>query len=319
MPEPATRQDQVTVVLPSYNGLEFLPEAVASVFAQDHADWDLLVVDDGSTDASVAYIQSLDDPRVRVIQQANAGVAAARNTGIAAASGEFVALIDQDDVWNPDKLSSQLPLFADPRVGLVGSFLTYLGAGGGLAAISGVEVAGRRDELVSARLMPFAPSSMVLRASAVREIGGFDADLVRDAGPIDDLDLVARLAAHWDVQVVTRSLGQYRVHGGAGSFQHFYRMRRGTRFLQARFDAQQEGRTLTWHDFAASDRLQLRHRRLDFVAYQYRSAGLALGERRRTHAAVRLTGAALLAPVWTARRLRQQFGGSNARGVVRAL
>ena len=309
----------VTVILPCYNGIEFLPEAVAGVLAQDFADWDLLVVDDGSTDASADFVRALADPRIRLIQQENGGVAAARNAGIDQASGELVALLDQDDVWYPDKLSSQVPLFADERVGVVGSFLSYLGANGGLNAISGVSVEGREHELVTARLMPFAPSSMVFRTAALRALGGFDAVLVREVGPIDDLDLIARLANAWQVRVVTRPLGQYRVHGGAGTFAHFYRMRRGTRFLQARIAAASTGRALTWPEFTSRDRLQLRYRRIDLVAYLYRTAGLALGERRMVQAAARLLGAGVLAPIWTAVRLRQQFGGSSARGVVPTL
>src|ERR1043166_1854397 len=100
----------VSVVLPTYNRAHTLARAVRSVLAQSHRHLEIVVVDDGSTDATVALVQklALEDPRVRLVQQANRGPAAARNTGVRQARGEFVAFQDSDDEWLVEKLERQL-------------------------------------------------------------------------------------------------------------------------------------------------------------------------------------------------------------------
>ncbi|HYE91583.1 MAG TPA: glycosyltransferase [Terriglobales bacterium] len=110
----------VSVVIPCYDGERFVGEAIASVLAQTHGALELIVVDDGSTDGSVERVRAIADPRVRLVTQANAGVAAARNRGAAAACGEYLAFLDQDDLWRPDKLARQLETArARPEAGVV--------------------------------------------------------------------------------------------------------------------------------------------------------------------------------------------------------
>src|SRR5206468_5026028 len=91
------------------NRAAYLREAVDSVFAQTFTDWELIVIDDGSTDATAAYLKSLDDPRVRVIELEHSGIPAkVRNAGLGAATGEFIAFLDSDDRWYPRKLELQV-------------------------------------------------------------------------------------------------------------------------------------------------------------------------------------------------------------------
>lgn len=105
--------DLISVVVPAYNAVPTLDETMRSVLRQTHADLEVIVVDDGSKDATrqMADDFAARDPRVRVISKANGGVAAARNTGIDAARGDYVALLDADDLWHPDKLRLQLDRF----------------------------------------------------------------------------------------------------------------------------------------------------------------------------------------------------------------
>lgn len=112
----------VTVVMPSYNAVEYLDEAIASVLLQSVGAVELLVVDDGSTDATRERAESwaLRDPRVRVLHQQNRGVSAARNVALANGAGRFFALLDSDDVWAPEFLAVQLDVLQRmPRVGVV--------------------------------------------------------------------------------------------------------------------------------------------------------------------------------------------------------
>ena len=96
----------VSTIIPVFNGERLLPEALDSVFRQDYRPIEVIVVDDGSTDGTSLVARSC--PEVRYLYQSNQGLGAARNAGIAAACGEFIAFLDADDIWLPRKLSSQM-------------------------------------------------------------------------------------------------------------------------------------------------------------------------------------------------------------------
>src|SRR5437868_1805768 len=103
-------EDTVAVVVPMFNSERTIGATLQSICAQTHAKLDIVVVDDGSTDGSTAVVESWcgRDPRVRLVRQANAGVAAARNAGVAATSAPFLAFSDADDLWAPAKTEYQL-------------------------------------------------------------------------------------------------------------------------------------------------------------------------------------------------------------------
>jgi len=95
---------RVSVIMPVYNVQPYVAEAVESVLAQSFTDFELLIIDDGGTDRSIEICSNFDDPRIRIISQTNRGLAGARNTGILHARGEYIALLDSDDRWTPEKL-----------------------------------------------------------------------------------------------------------------------------------------------------------------------------------------------------------------------
>jgi glycosyltransferase involved in cell wall biosynthesis len=99
-----TTVPEVSIILPTYNRVDVIGRAVASIILQTHQDWELLVIDDGSSDGTIERLEGLD-PRIRFIRQANQGVAAARNTGLSAATGRFIAFMDSDDEWRPQFLA----------------------------------------------------------------------------------------------------------------------------------------------------------------------------------------------------------------------
>jgi glycosyltransferase involved in cell wall biosynthesis len=112
----------VSVVIPAYNGAATINETLRSVRSQTHTNLEIIVVDDGSTDATgvIAARHSALDPRLRIVRQANAGVAAARNHGWRTAASGLIAFVDADDLWSPDKIERQLTaLRAMPEAGLV--------------------------------------------------------------------------------------------------------------------------------------------------------------------------------------------------------
>jgi len=96
----------ISVVIPTFNSAEFVGGAIDSVLAQTFCEWELIIVDDGSSDEGASIVRRYRDPRISLIQQPNSGVSAARNRGILAARNDLVALLDADDLWMPDHLST---------------------------------------------------------------------------------------------------------------------------------------------------------------------------------------------------------------------
>ena len=210
----------VSVILPAYNAEGTIRSAVASVQRQDLTDWELVAVDDGSTDATAAVLESLAaaDPRIRVCQQANAGVAAARNLAIAASSGRFVAPLDADDEWAPTKLSTQVARMRElgERCGFVYTWWTVINADG-VETYTAPQWRAEGSVLRQLIRVNFvgSASNPLIRREALERAGGYDPSL-RAAGAqgCEDWDVLLRVAEHRDVGLVPERLLRYRVTSG---------------------------------------------------------------------------------------------------------
>lgn len=200
-------QPLVSVVIPAYNGADYIGETIASILAQDWRPLEVLVVDDGSTDRTAEIARSFGEP-VRCLRQENAGTAAARNRAVAESRGEFIALLDQDDLWMPHKLARQIPRFAeDPRIGLVFAGIEFFDTHTGRITSTyfpGHEL-GLRD-LLAHVVLPV--QTIVFRRSALEKIGPFDTTL----GGTDDWDIGIRMAAEFRMVGVNETLGRVRLH-----------------------------------------------------------------------------------------------------------
>jgi glycosyltransferase involved in cell wall biosynthesis len=203
----------ISVVIPTYNHAPHVSEAIESALAQTCAPLEVIVVDDGSTDETPRALERYGN-RIRGIRQANGGVGAARNTGVAAASGTHVAFLDSDDLWHPRKLELQLARFtADPTLGLVHCGIATVDGSGRQISVSVNGMEGR----VASEMLRFdrdviaGPGSCIMVPKRiVEEIGGFDARLP----PSDDWDLCYRVAARYPVGYVPEVLVTYRMFGG---------------------------------------------------------------------------------------------------------
>ena len=190
-----------SVVIPVYNGARFLDAALASVFAQSYRPIEVIVVDDGSTDGTPAVLARW--PAVRQVRQDNRGVASARNAGLALAGGDFVALLDADDLWEPDKLVRQIAhLDAHPEVGYVCSRYRNF-----------IEPGHPRPAWLSAEQLGEAHigtlSSFVARRETLARVGRFDP---RDSSDLD-WSLRAREAGV-TMGLVDEVLVSRRIHDG---------------------------------------------------------------------------------------------------------
>jgi glycosyltransferase involved in cell wall biosynthesis len=127
---------RVSVIIPTFNRSRFLRQAIASVLAQTFPDFEVLVVDDGSSDNTAAVVAAIDDPRIIYIHQENAGRSAARNWGLAQTRGEYIALLDDDDLYLPNKLAVQVAYMDNHvEIGLVGGGTQIIATEGSLLRI----------------------------------------------------------------------------------------------------------------------------------------------------------------------------------------
>jgi glycosyltransferase involved in cell wall biosynthesis len=202
----------ISAIIPTYNYGRFLRDAIDSALAQTYPPLEVIVVDDGSTDDTSRILAGYGD-RIRAIRQDNQGVGAARNTGIAAAKGEYLAFLDSDDLWMQRKLELELTRFqADPALGLVHCGAESFDNDGNTreTLLSGLEGWVAPDLLCLEREVITTPGSgtMVPRRVAL-EIGGFDPELQ----PSEDWDFCYRLASRYRVAYVPQVLVRYRLHG----------------------------------------------------------------------------------------------------------
>ncbi len=207
---------RVSVLMTTRNGAAWIGASLDSVLAQSFGDFELVVVDDASGDATPDILAAVRDPRVRVIRNpACRGIAGARNTGLAACAGEYVAVLDHDDVSLQERLARQVAyLDAHPQVMLLGTAVEILR--GGVASDPGqmtqISPAGMRMLLHLGN--PLTWSSMMFRRSALRLVAE-DGAVLRDAAvPADDFDLYHRLLAHGEAARLDEVLTQYRWHDG---------------------------------------------------------------------------------------------------------
>ncbi len=200
----------------TYNGARFIAESIASILAQSFADFELLIVDDGSTDATPAIIAGFADPRLRVITVArNGGIVAARNLGFAAARGRLIAALDHDDLSDPRRLACAVAyLDAHPEVVLVSTCVQVLGPDG----LRAPDRPGALDALAMRWQLlidnPLTWASVMFRAEAIGRIGGF---MRTEYEPADDFDLYHRLLAVGEIARIGAVLTTYRQHRASAS------------------------------------------------------------------------------------------------------
>lgn len=204
---------RVTVLMPVYNGMRYLREAVDSVFAQTLADFEFLIIDDASTDDTPAYLRSLTDPRVRVVtNDVNLGQTATLNKGLSLARGAFIARLDQDDVCLPERLERQLAVHdARPDVALSCTWEYTIDSLGRRRRIWRADIANYGELLgtLAVGKVPVWHPSVMFATEAVRAVGGYDESIVL----AEDYDLWLKLAlARHNAAVVSPVLLLQRDH-----------------------------------------------------------------------------------------------------------
>ena len=205
---------KVSVVITTHNYGHYLVEAIQSVLDQTFGDFELIVVDDGSTDNTREIVGSFGDHRIKYIYQEHHGGNAARNVGTSASTGEYIAFLDADDIWLPEKLAMQVGLLdAHPDVAIVCSDFYRFDNQSGVITSQAWEKR-KIDPKMALRLLlserAFAVTSTVLiRADVITAVGGWDESLRIN----QDWDMLVRIAQRYNFDVIRKPLVKKRQHG----------------------------------------------------------------------------------------------------------
>lgn len=231
---------RVSVIIPAHDAEAFIRESVDSALAQTHRDVEVIVVDDASTDETPRILGEYG-PRIKVLHQHNGSAAASRNAGAKIATGDWLALLDADDVWEPDKLARQL---AHSHATFSYTNRTNIGSRGDVPELQSDVTTTHDGDVFMPLLLEgnfMTNSSVMMRRHVFERLGGFSTKLKN----AEDWDLWLRIAEHHRVSYCPEPLIRYRFHGGGKSNNH-RAMAIARRNVVARALSTQRGQTLSW-------------------------------------------------------------------------
>lgn len=206
------RHPDVSVVIAVYNGTEFLQQAIDSVLQQSFTNFELIVVDDGSTDQTGEILRGNTDSRLRVIRnERNTGIAFSRNRGLAMARAPYLACMDADDLSSVERFSRQVAFLNDhPEIALVGSYVKIIDGNGRVGATLEVPTDPGTIASMILRVNCLAHTSVMARKSCILDVGGYDETMACAL----DYDLWLRMAERYKLANLPECLVNYRIHPG---------------------------------------------------------------------------------------------------------
>ena len=200
---------QISIIIPVYNGEKTIKETIESVLAQCFEDFEIIIINDGSEDSTLEVIANISDPRIQVFSYPNAGLSVSRNRGFDHSCGRYIAFLDSDDLWKPDKLSKQLKaLHEHPQAAVAYSWTNFIDEFSNFVRIgSRVTITGNvYPNLLLGNFLESGSNALVCR-HALAEVGGFDESL-RAA---EDWEIWLRLSQKYDFVAVPHPHVLYRL------------------------------------------------------------------------------------------------------------
>lgn len=202
---------QVSVVMPAYNAAKTINEAIQSVLDQTYTNWELLIINDGSNDCTLEIAERFIDPRIRTITQPNQGVATARNTGLRQARGTYIAFLDSDDLWLPQKLEKQLSVFekSSSKLGLI--YTKHRGFIKDKRKSFGMDIdasIGAKNDYHRLLIVDYIPTlTVMIKSLIIKDVGLFREDLQGT----EDWDYWIRIAKTYSLECINEELALYRI------------------------------------------------------------------------------------------------------------
>jgi glycosyltransferase involved in cell wall biosynthesis len=232
---------KVDVIIPAYNGARYLPFAVESVISQTFEDWQIVLVDDGSTDNTadvIAPYQERLGAKLKYVRQENRGLPAARNTAIRNSKSELLALLDADDIWLPNRLSESVKVMAErPNAGLAYGLIAGIDPDDQLGStwVGNLKHAeGRIAPYIYMRKVELPCPSMTFRRRCVDEVGMFDESM----RATEDRDLWLRIALKYEVAFIPKVIAYYRLSPNSMSTDPERMLRSQVQFISKHYGAE---------------------------------------------------------------------------------
>jgi len=303
----------ISVLMPVYNGVRFLREAVESVLAQSYSDFEFVVMDDGSTDSSVSILESYAkaDSRIVLVQRPHMGLVASLNAGIAAARSELIARFDADDRMAPNRLERQLAYLREhPELSVVCSYANLVDVNGNRIGRSAhpVDVIQGVKQCKPPLFLEIVHPSVIMRKAAVSSVGGYR------QMPLEDRDLWGRLVTSGHlIGCQPEYLMDYRLHGSSKTIQDWDRQGELVDFNIVRRLKQEP--ELSYEEYLLLQRKQpliqhLRDRAKAMAMLAYKNATRHYAERRLLQCGLLLLCSLSLRPWWTINRTRLRLAPS---------
>lgn len=306
----------LSVLLPAFNAERHLPEALSSVLAQTHSDFELLILNDGSTDRTleIAELFRARDSRIRVISHGNMGMGAALNQALRFAKSDWIVRLDSDDVMQPQRLERQIAFVGEyPEICVAGSLVYYIGEQGQVLGAATSDLATPRDfarYVSDGKAIALHHPSVMMRRDAVVEAGGYRPEF----WPADDFDLWARIAERGGLILVQQEyLVNYRIHGASISIAAAAKAGRRVRWAKECAARRRRGQAeLSYAQFREIEQgrpllSRLNRHRMDLAKVLFKQAFYDYSLRRWVRAAGVFAAATLLRPGFTLPRLYTRF------------
>lgn len=307
---------KVSVTMPAYNAERFLAEAIESVLCQTFTDFELIIVDDGSTDSTLSIAESYAqrDHRVRVVTQPHGGISSGRNRGLAEARGEWIAVMDADDIILPQRLERQLAFVEkNPDIALAGAYAYNIDGSGKIIAQFRSPLTDRaevRETIARNRLISFHHSAVLMRKDVVQSIGGYREQF----DGIEDCDLWNRIAeTEHGVLVQPEYLVKYRLHSKSHTIPRVRKLTLRRHWLEDCMRHRRRGaEEPSWESFLARRRalpwaIRFQQERKDLSWILYRQAVSAYVRGSHHSLLSNLVGALLLSPWRTSWRIWHRY------------
>ena len=290
------KQPAISVIIPIYNGADLLEDAVRSILAQSFTNFELLLINDGSTDDSLTRLHSFRDPRIRIIDQENIGLAATLNKGISLANAALIARLDQDDIAEPLRLARQLKALREHQLDAV--FTQIIKFGSKNTWRNSEKQRESPGSVILLKPMEYGcfVQSTLLAKKSVLELLPYRAAYY----PCDDWDLQLRLEEGYPAGLLEEKLIRYRFHDAANTYPTFFLMQEKRRWCEHNSFQRQVGKPeLSFEAYQAQQTSRFKkwnRRRKDLYFFHIRIGGENYLHARYLQAMRHFMTGALLSP-----------------------